>query len=468
MTGESGWPRKVESEITSGAAKQGYTEILQTITGYGATNAFQAAGDQIIYNGSAPYRLAPYPESAAELTREHLNYYPSWMLRPQFEVVPFSKRDVEFGLLKKWRDESPADIAVMLLTGQGGQGKTRFAAELARDWAADGWLPLKAFDRYDFSAPEKAEIPWGAASKGVLFVVDYAERWSMLDLLTLLRDTEQPVGIPTRVLLLARSSGQWWPTLVSRLERKLIYTASLPLSALGHAPEDRSELFSLACNGYLRKLGIDEEISLAPPPGLERDNRYCLALTIHMAALAAVLAHVYEETAPPHDPAELSGFLLRRERESWHFLYEGRQVTVQPEIMAQTVYAATLAGPLNYSDGLAVLRCAEVEPLKEHPQLLRDHALCYPPRRDDMVLEPLIPDRLGEDFIALTLPGHADPAYPADPWASDALARLLYGGNGTSRSTTPWLESAKILIADVAERWPHVAALIGTNDLLTD
>lgn len=40
------------------------------------------------------------------------------------------------------------------------------------------------------------------------------------------------------------------------------------------------------------------------------------------------------------------------------------------------------------------------------------------------VLEPLTPDRLAEDFVALTLPGHtAD--YPAYDWAPTALNALL-------------------------------------------
>lgn len=454
----------LETEISMGVARQGFSAILEARTGFGQANVFQSAGHQIIYNGSAPYRLAPYPLHPPALPPAEARQHPSLMLRPNFEVVPFSHRVVELQLLKKWREDASAKIAVMLLTGPGGQGKTRFAARVARDWAHDGWLTLRAFGRDDFSAPEKVEIPWADARKGVLFVADYAERWAATDLLTMLRDGGCPVGVPTRILLLARSSGYWWSALASRLQRELIAADSLSLSALGEHPEDRLDLFTLAYNGYLRKLEVSQDVPISAPSVLEADRSYNSVLTIHMAALAAVLAYMQPEIPAPRDPAELSAFLIHRERESWHLLYEGRRVSAHPALMSQAVYTATLAGPLPYADGLAVMRCAEVEHTGEHGQLIRDHALCYPPEKTETVLEPLYPDRLGEDFIALTLPGHDNPGYPPDPWATDALARLLSNTSGRT-GMAPWTQPTKALIVEVAQRWPHVATLLGTDKI---
>jgi DNA polymerase III delta prime subunit len=456
---------EVQPGVSLGVARQGFADVLQTVTGYGVTKAFQAAGNQVVYTANAPYRLALYPGRATVLSADNARFHPSWMLRPEFEVVPFSGRDVELHLLKKWRDEAEAEVAVMLLIGPGGQGKTRFAAHLARDWACEGWLTLRAFGHEDFSGPEEADIPWKSQVAGILVVADYAERWATTDLLTLLRDTALPAGVPARILLLARSTGYWWEALASQLAREQIYAGSLLLPALGEAAEDRLELYTLARNGYLKELGIDCDDSIAPaPPGLETDYRYSLVLTVHMAALAAVLAYVRRDRSAPHNPAELSAFLLHRERESWHLLHEGRRLTTHPEVMAQTVYTATLAGPLRHADGLAALKCARVEHTEEHGQLIRDHARCYPPRKANTVLEPLYPDRLGEDFIALTLPGHADPTYPGEPWATDALARILNGGSPGAKKP-PWAEPAKTVITEAAARWPHVAALIGADDL---
>ena len=66
------------------------------------------------------------------------------------------------------------------------------------------------------------------------------------------------------------------------------------------------------------------------------------------------------------------------------------------------------------------------------PVILDDHRLCYPPLDAGHVLEPLYPDRLGEDFIAAMLPGASfdsdgddDLADLADDGAPDILRRLL-------------------------------------------
>jgi hypothetical protein len=73
------------------------------------------------------------------------------------------------------------------------------------------------------------------------------------------------------------------------------------------------------------------------------------------------------------------------------------------------------------------------------------------------MLVPLYPDRLGEDFIALTTPGLKNAIYPADPWALGALRRLL--SSPADMNEPPWILSAKTILAEIGERWPHVASL---------
>ena len=135
--------------------------------------------------------------------------------------------------------------------------------------------------------------------------------------------------------------------------------------------------------------------------------------------------------------------------------------------MAQTVYTATLTGPLVYTDGLIALRRAQVES-PEHPgQILREHALCYPPSEADAVLEPLYPDQLGEDFLALSTPGHNNAAYSADPWAIQALARLLSSSDEEDQPSMPWIPSAIELLTEIATRWPHMDRLTWAGALTT-
>jgi tetratricopeptide (TPR) repeat protein len=56
-----------------------------------------------------------------------------------------------------------------------------------------------------------------------------------------------------------------------------------------------------------------------------------------------------------------------------------------------------------------------------------------------------------EDFVALRTPGHSVAAYPADPWADTAPARVLVS---VDAAYTP---AAFGVLVDTAARWPHLA-----------
>jgi hypothetical protein len=85
--------------------------------------------------------------------------------------------------------------------------------------------------------------------------------------------------------------------------------------------------------------------------------------------------------------------------------------------MTKVVFAAALTGPVGAQAGAAAVDSLTLE--LDTGRVLTDHAVCYPPPAEppSAVLEPLYPDRLAEDFLALTVPGHpAD--YPAQGWAT--------------------------------------------------
>jgi hypothetical protein len=105
---------------------------------------FQSAGDQTIYQADPPYRLGSVPLTAPILNYEKLIVQPSRMLRTNFEIVPFIGRKTELAQLRKWRDAAD-ETSVQLIYGPGGQGKTRLATHLARIWAEEGWMTLRAF-----------------------------------------------------------------------------------------------------------------------------------------------------------------------------------------------------------------------------------------------------------------------------------------------------------------------------------
>lgn len=433
----------------------------------GLARIFQSAGDLTIYEAEPLYRFGSVPLAAPVPEAERLALQPSRLLRTFFEIVPFVGRATELAHLRKWRDANDG-TSIQLIYGPGGQGKTRLATHLARIWSQEGWTTLKAFSHDDPYGPEAVEVAIKEGTAGLLIIADYAERWETANLLALLRHAADQAAFPIRLLLLARPSGTWWQTLAYRIERTFdIAAEAMFLPPLGETPEDRLEIFQAARDRFAFLLNVTDAQYIPLPPEIETDNRYGLVLTTHMAALAAVLAYARGD-APPRDPAELSAFLLAREREHWHALYRRRDdpVRTAPHAMGQAVYTATLTGPLKYRDGLAMLRLARIESPEEPGLLLRDHALCYPPREEGSFLEPLYPDRLGEDFLALNTPGHDNPIYPADPWTTEALVRLLSWPSGTDNSR-PWANTAMSLLTEIGSRWPHIASLTWAGELAT-
>ena len=69
-----------------------------------------------------------------------------------------------------------------------------------------------------------------------------------------------------------------------------------------------------------------------------------------------------------------------------------------------------------------------------------------------MYMEALYPDRLGEDFLGLTTPGHQRP-YPSDPWADGASGRLLAQSGDSAGSV--WTRHALTVLIETDPLAPH-------------
>ncbi|MFI7040883.1 tetratricopeptide repeat protein [Microbispora rosea] len=453
--------------------------MIQHAEGSGLARIYQAAGDLIVYGGEEPYRWALWPAPAPPPATGEARAQPSELLRASHALVAFTGRQDLLAELADWRDAGTGqDVAVRLIHGPGGQGKTRLAGHVAHLWRQQGWVVLAAHHRRDRSTAADFEVPAFDEAAGVLVVVDYAERWDTADLLTLLRDAHVSGRVPVRVLLLARPAGTWWDSLKGRMQRDL----GLVPSRRELAPLERESgitragLFAAARDRFAELLRVPGAGAVAAPPALERHDAYQLVLTVHMAALAAVLAAERGQVVPV-DPARVSEFLLARERDHWEAmasLRRDRPLATSPEAMGQIVYTATLTGRLGYDDGKAALARAEVESTQAIGQLLKDHAVCYPPagpatpeggsapHASATVLEPLYPDRLGEDFLALSTPGHSYD-FPVDLWAQTASARLLAppagadGGPGEHGGVPVWARHAVTTLIEAAHRWPHLA-----------
>lgn len=408
-----------------------------------------------------------------------LREMPSRMLNARFAVVDFTGRERELADLRSWRDQGPR-LAVRWLHAPGGQGKSRLATEFARTSHSDGWKVVTATH-----GPGAVLPPPGSqdlrthGTEGLLLIVDYADRWPLTHLTWLFSNALlHRSEVRTRVLLLARSADAW-PAVRASLAHHHAATSAYLLAPLPeHGGEGgRGQMFTAARDAFAVRYGIPAA-GIAPPAPLDHPD-YGLTLAVHMAALVAVDARAGGRRAPTGTEG-LTLYLLDREHLHWARLYgdPGHDrddpataaapatapaasdtpagptgFVTPPEVMNRAVFTAALTGPVDGTTGTALLTTLALRPSPE--RVLADHTACYPPADPAArtVLEPLYPDRLAEDFLALTLPGHhAD--YPAQPWAGPTTATLL---EQETAAPVAWTARAVTFLANAAQRWPHVA-----------
>ncbi|MFI6266662.1 ATP-binding protein [Micromonospora sp. NPDC051006] len=330
--------------------------------------------------------------------------------------MDFTGRADELASLHAWRHGGPR-LGVRWLYGPGGQGKSRLAGRLARDAEADGWQVITAAYGAGSVIASGAEDLRLDRTAGLLLIVDYADRWPLSHLALLLDNSLLfHVAVSTRVLLLGRSADPW-PAIRQSLKAHQAGGSVQPLLPIPHGSPDRAEMFDAARRGFARRYGLSASDQLPVPAAIDRVE-FGLPLTLHMFALVSVDAAVSGRRVP-ETMSDLTVYLLDRESRHWAVLYEeqptgsaGRAYRTEPETMRRVVFTAALTGSVPQTVGASVLSGFAAS--GDVPQLLQAHRWCYPPvaADGDMVLTPLYPDRLAEDFIALTTPGH-DIVYPA-------------------------------------------------------
>ncbi|MET9314637.1 tetratricopeptide repeat protein [Kribbella sp. NPDC003505] len=416
---------------------------VESGVGYGVVGA-----DLHVFGDGVPLYLllswAPGPAPDPDWLRE----MPSRMLNARFAVSEFTGRVDELAELHRWRQSNPR-MAVRWLHGPAGQGKSRLAARFADESRAAGWKVVVAVHGPGSVLPSGRQEDLrldGAA--GLLLVVDYADRWPLTHLTWLFSNAllHRP-GVPVRVLLIGRTLDSWPPVRAALVDYQAETSAQL-LPPLNDG--SRSEMFRSARDGYATVYEIDEPDSVVLPP-LGHDD-FGLPLALHMAALVAVDAHAGGQRAPT-DVAGLTCYLLDREHLHWTRRYGDQahrlgpaasNYRTPPEVMNRAVFTAALTGSVPPATGTAVLDKLDLS--LPTAQILGDHAVCYPPA-PGTVLEPLYPDRLAEDFLALSLAGH-QAGYPAQDWSDDTAIAVL--------DNTPDPSRAVIFLAAAAARWAHV------------
>lgn len=418
----------------------------------GATVYAVLNGDIHIRNGSPVYRFERIDHDVHPVDPTTARSRPSTLLSVSREVVGFHGRDREMAELVAWRDDAEVAFSTLLLHAPGGQGKSRIAAQLARLSAQEGWTTWTAHHLSDPTG-QQVVVP-GAPGGRLLLVVDYADRWPLDDLLLLLDNPVLRAQACARVLLLARGAGPWWPALRHRLGKQgRPSTRTVRLAALATDPQDRRTDFGTAHDAYAQALGLPA--AAVPVPRAVEDESFSVALNLQMAALVVAHSRV-RGGAAISDPIALSRYLLDRENDFWHATLDHREEPdrVDPPTMARTVHVAALTGAVGESLGRTVVERLGVGPAQlEAGHVLRAHSELYPPLQPDgsTVLEPLRPDRLAEDFLALRTGGHGVDDHEPDAWAGPALSTLL-----THRDTQAVRRQVMIQLIEVGKRWPHV------------
>lgn len=219
-------------------------------------------------------------EAAAEL--QPLSW--AWLLDPKSALVKFIGREDELAGLLAWCEDTSGG-QLRLLTGAGGTGKTRLAVELAsrlaeRDrksrWIRDG-------DASDAITALRA-VPRGR----MLLVVDDADACAGLG--RLLAELADGPATGIRVLLLARSTGEWLNQLGigAPAVRNLVQVARTEhsaLSAVVTADLPDNKITAQAVFSIARKFGLRERTETR----FKTTSARRPILDLHAAALVATL-----------------------------------------------------------------------------------------------------------------------------------------------------------------------------------
>ena len=332
---------------------------------------------------------------------------PASLLRADAAVVRFRGRAELLEQLTDWCVVEPCGsvAGAALLTGQGGQGKTRLAWQLCHQLRSAGWVTGFVRDQ----AP--AALLRRVADTGclMLLVVDYAEtRAGQVEQLARVAvDATRPV----RLLLLARSAGEWWRQLRSELRRTVGTAWQVALTSLEDSLAGRQQAYTEAVADLaaeLPRLRQWRDIDWAARaqnldvPDLTA-TAFGSVLTLHLHALTALLTAEDSARRPPN-PDDLEELLLEHEADYWNDLAERRRLqepAFQPSTLRRAAGVATLCGAATEQIAIAtVARLPGLRDKSEDEQLgvARWIADLYP-GGEAQYWGSLQPDRIGEHLV---------------------------------------------------------------------
>ncbi|WP_280491990.1 tetratricopeptide repeat protein [Nocardia asiatica] len=421
-------------------------------------------GDVTINKAQRRYRYwcQPFPKVASLRPRQAV-VQPRLVLDPAYQIAPLVGRTQELDDLHRWLN-APPSVAVRLLHAEAGHGKTRLVEHVRHASERQGWLVAQAVHTLQ-DVDESATVELGER-RALFLVVDEAHRWPTAHLETVavnLRALHNKLPeLRVRLLLVARTPGQWWSVVAARLRELGVDESTVALAPLGMR-FSRAEVFDSAVTSFRQALYAAPPQVRAPDPATYRagvdlaGSRFDSVLAIHMAALVAVHARA-NKTNLPTGRSAISAYLVDNEHAEWSRRYETGELRTRPEVMRRLVYLAVLTRGLPREHARRLLIATHLAGDEQQADiLLDDHARCFP--HNDVVLAPLRPDQLAEDFLALTTPGHPEAAtitQQADTWVTALASDMV----GPDHEAEPWLAPILTTLVESAANWPHLATRV--------
>jgi glycosyltransferase involved in cell wall biosynthesis len=320
---------------------------------------------------------------------------PAQLLSAENAVVPFdAARQADLDKLIAWLDDETHTIAIRLITGDGGVGKTRLAKELCQQTRPNAHLWLAVEDNNTSWLKEK--LP----QQPTLIVIDYAET-RQTQLLHLINELKKiPNSQAVRILLIARDAGEWWdglPSKASGSSQALLssYARSGPFKLNPmYTPKARPQAFDNALTAFAQHLNLTKP-NLQPP--LDHDY-FARPLYIQMAALLSLYG---EKRGSAQD---LTRALINHEKRYWRQLIQATASPFTADHAQQLMVIATLVGNMATTKEAHQLWQAITEntstSLTQFTALFNALKQLYP---NNQGVSALKPDLLGEALVAQTL-----------------------------------------------------------------
>jgi tetratricopeptide (TPR) repeat protein len=332
---------------------------------------------------------------------------PSLLLRPENQIVPFhSARTSLVQEILDWaQDESGYAVALRLQIGEGGSGKTRLMLEVCNKLKDAGWVS---------GFMPSGEGAWLAGrlsnciacSKHVFAVLDYAETRSRGLVPIIDAASKAPDGHKVRLVLIARSAGDWWkglpdnaPPATEALLRGLATTGPYEMPPLSLEEAERAHVYEEALDAFSKALNLEIKEPRPLMPELRRPH-FSQVLYVHMTALAALL-----DDRTVQEATELLDTTIRHERDYWQKGTHDAEIGAEyNDAIALGVAMMTLAGgSAKAQDAKHLLE--QTPRLNRCPPLLRDKVFdllrkMYPSGEGISALQP---DLIGERLVARQL-----------------------------------------------------------------